>query len=100
MVGSELAFCAATTLIGGGVFKGPQFTRAVILCAVWWYLMFPVSYRDLELMLHDCGVAVDHTTSFNRIQTQSPSEIILFPGGAFVLSGGWMPSVEMRGRSG
>jgi transposase-like protein len=26
-----------------------------------WYLMFPVSYRDLELMLADRGVEVDHT---------------------------------------
>jgi len=27
-----------------------------------WYLMFPISYRDLELMLQDRGVEVDHTT--------------------------------------
>ena len=33
-----------------------------------WYLMFPISYRDLELMLQDCGVLVDHTTVFRRIQ--------------------------------
>jgi transposase-like protein len=30
--------------------------------------MFPVSYRDLELMLQDRGVAVDHTTIFRWIQ--------------------------------
>jgi transposase-like protein len=29
-----------------------------------WYLMFPISYRDLELMLLDRGVEVDHTTIF------------------------------------
>jgi hypothetical protein len=34
----------------------------VILWAVRWYLMFPTSYRDLELMLLDCGVSVDHST--------------------------------------
>ena len=33
-----------------------------------WYLMFPVSYRDLELMLLDRGVEVDHTTIFRWIQ--------------------------------
>jgi transposase-like protein len=33
-----------------------------------WYLMFPVSYRDLELMLQDRGVEVDHTTIFRWIQ--------------------------------
>jgi transposase, IS6 family len=30
--------------------------------------MFPVSYRDLELMLLDGGVEVDHTTIFRWIQ--------------------------------
>jgi hypothetical protein len=37
-------------------FKGRQFTAEVILWAVRWYLMFPISYRDLELMLLDRGV--------------------------------------------
>src|ERR1700677_944126 len=36
--------------------------------AVRWYLMFPVSYRDLELMVLDRGVEVDHTTIFRWIQ--------------------------------
>lgn len=43
-------------------FKGRHFTAEVILWAVRWYLMFPVSYRDLELMLADRGVTVDHST--------------------------------------
>jgi len=46
----------------GKAFKGRQFTAEVILWAVRWYLMFPISYRDLELMLQDRGVEVDHTT--------------------------------------
>jgi IS6 family transposase len=33
-----------------------------------WYLMFPISYRDLELMLLDRGIEVDHTTIFRWIQ--------------------------------
>jgi transposase, IS6 family len=49
-------------------FKGRQFTAEVILWAVRWYLMFPISYRDLELMLLDRGVEVNHTTIFRRIQ--------------------------------
>ena len=40
----------------GKAFKGRQFTAEVILWAVRWYLMFPISYRDLELMLQDRGV--------------------------------------------
>ena len=52
----------------GNCFKGRQFTADVILWAVRWNLMFPVSYRDLELMLLDRGVEVDHTTIFRWIQ--------------------------------
>jgi transposase, IS6 family len=52
----------------GRWFKGRQFTAEVILWAVRWYLMFPVSYRDLALMLQERGVAVDHTTIFRWIQ--------------------------------
>ena len=53
-------------------FKGRQFTVEVILWAVRWYLMFPISYRDLELMLADRGVSVDHTTVFRWIQAYAP----------------------------
>ena len=51
----------------GNCFKGRQFTAEVILWAARWYLI-PVSYRDLELMLLDRGVEVDHTTIFRWIQ--------------------------------
>ncbi|MFC7478499.1 IS6 family transposase [Dankookia sp. GCM10030260] len=56
----------------GGSFKGRQFIAEVILWAVRWYLMFPISYRDLELMLADRGVGVDHTTIFRWIQAYAP----------------------------
>ena len=49
-------------------FKGRQFTAEVILWAVRWYPMFPISYRDLALMPRDRGVEVDHTTIFRWIQ--------------------------------
>jgi transposase, IS6 family len=38
-------------------FKGRQFTAEVILWAMRRYLMFPISSRDLALMLQDRGVA-------------------------------------------
>jgi transposase-like protein len=55
-------------VVQGKDFKGRQFAAEVILWAVRWYLMFPISYRDLELMLLDRGVEVDHTTIFRWIQ--------------------------------
>ena len=53
-------------------FKSRQFTAEVILWAVRWYLMYPISYRDLELMLQDRGVDISHTTIFRWIQTYAP----------------------------
>ena len=49
-------------------FRGFRFPAEVILWAVRWYLQFPISYRDLERMLTDRGVAVDHTTMYRRVQ--------------------------------
>jgi transposase-like protein len=53
-------------------FRGRQFTAEVILWALRWYLQFPISYRDLERMLADRGVVVDHTTIFRWIQVYAP----------------------------
>ena len=61
------------TLVGlDRPFKGRQFTAEVILWAVRWYLMFPISYRDLALMLQDRGVEVAHTTLFRWVQAYAP----------------------------
>ena len=43
-------------------FKGAQFPREVILHAVFFYVRYAVSYRDLEEILAERGVVVDHAT--------------------------------------
>lgn len=43
-------------------FKGAQFPKEVILFAVIFYVRYTVSYRDLEEILADRGVLVDHAT--------------------------------------
>ena len=53
-------------------FRGCRFPAEVILWAVRWYLAFPLSYRDLERMLADRGVAVDHTTMYRWVQRFAP----------------------------
>jgi hypothetical protein len=53
-------------------FGGRHFTADVILWAVRWYLQFPISYRDLERMLADRGVFVDHTTVSRWTQRYAP----------------------------
>ena len=53
-------------------FRGFRFPAEVILGAVRWYLQFPISYRDLEAMLADRGVAVDHTTMYRWVPRFAP----------------------------
>ena len=43
-------------------FKGSQFEREIILWAVRWYIAYPISYRQLEEMMSERGVTVDHST--------------------------------------
>ncbi|MDM7853200.1 IS6 family transposase [Pseudochrobactrum kiredjianiae] len=43
-------------------FKGAHFPKSVILYAVFFYVRYPVSYRDLQEILVERGVSVDHAT--------------------------------------
>src|SRR5918997_351427 len=44
------------------MFKGRHFDRSVILLCVRWYLAYSLSLRDLEEMMGERGVQVDHAT--------------------------------------
>jgi putative transposase len=44
------------------VFKGRHFDRSVILLCVRWYLAYSLSLRDIEEMMAERGVSVDHAT--------------------------------------
>lgn len=43
-------------------FKGRHFENVIILWGVRWYVAYPISYRQLEEMMEERGVAVDHST--------------------------------------
>jgi transposase-like protein len=53
-------------------FKGRHFTGEVILWAVRWYCRYGISYRDLEEMLAERGIDVDHTTIYRWVQRYAP----------------------------
>jgi len=40
-------------------FKGAHYPKSVILFAVFFYLRYPVSYRDLEEIIEERGVDVE-----------------------------------------
>ena len=43
-------------------FKWRHFEADIILLCVRWYLHYALSYRDLEEMMAERGIAVDHST--------------------------------------
>jgi IS6 family transposase len=53
-------------------FKWRHFAGQVILWAVRWYCRYGISYRDLEEMLRERGVEVDHTTLYRWVQRYAP----------------------------
>jgi transposase, IS6 family len=54
------------------LFKWRHFEADIILCAVRWYLRYALSYRDVEELLRERGVWVDHTTVFRWVQRYAP----------------------------
>lgn len=53
-------------------FKWRHFKGEIILWAVRWYCKYGISYRDLEEMMKERGVDVDHTTLYRWVQTYAP----------------------------
>ena len=53
-------------------FKFRPFQGAIILWAVRWYCRYGISYRDLEDMLEERGIDVDHTTIYRWVHHYAP----------------------------
>ena len=53
-------------------FAGFRFPKEVILLAVRWYLRYGLSYRDIEELLAERGVDVDHVTIYRWVQRFTP----------------------------
>ena len=51
--------------------KWRHFHRDIVLLNVRWYLAYPLSYRNLEEMMQDRGIKIDHTTIFRWVQAYS-----------------------------
>jgi transposase-like protein len=61
-----------------GLFKWRQFEPEVILLAVGWYLRFSLSYRDVEELLAERGLLVDHVTVWRWVQRYAPGTAATF----------------------
>ena len=69
-----------------------RFPPDVILLAVRWYLRYGLSYRDVEELLAERGVDVDHVTVYRWVQRFTPLLIEAARGRAVtvsVIAGSW-----------
>src|SRR4051812_2409877 len=52
--------------------KGQHFEASLIVQAVSWYLRYPLSYRDIEELFLERGLAVDHATLNRWVLAYAP----------------------------
>jgi transposase, IS6 family len=53
-------------------FKWRHFEAEIILLCIRWYLRYALSYRDLEELMLERGLHVDHTTIYRWVQHYAP----------------------------
>ncbi len=54
------------------IFKYRHFKFEIIIWAVRWYCKYGISYRELEEMMEERGVEIDHTTIYRWVQYYAP----------------------------
>ena len=59
-------------MISDSPFKWRHFEGQIILLCVRWYLRYCLSYRDLEEMMAERGLNLDHTTIYRWVQRYAP----------------------------
>ncbi|MGH8324546.1 MAG: IS6 family transposase, partial [Steroidobacteraceae bacterium] len=52
--------------------KGRHFEGEIVLWAVRWYCRCGIGYRDLERMMGERGVSVDHSATYRWVQRYAP----------------------------
>jgi len=58
--------------VAASEFAGFRFPPEVIVLAVRWYLRYGLSYRDVEELLAERGIDVDHVTVYRWVQRFTP----------------------------
>src|SRR5690606_38854027 len=71
------------------MFKGRHFDRSVILLCVRWYLAYNLSLRNLEEMMAERGISVDHATIHRWVIRYSPELLEGFNRRKRAVTGRW-----------
>jgi transposase-like protein len=83
------------------VFKGRHFDRSVILLCVRWYLAYNLSLRNLEEMMAERGISVDHATVHRWVIRYPPELLERFNQRKRPVTGKWHIDeiyIKVRGR--
>ena len=54
------------------LYRGRHFEDVIIMLCVRWYLRYSLSYRDLEEIMAERGLSVDHVTIWRWVQRYAP----------------------------
>src|SRR6266849_3094185 len=54
------------------LFRGRHFQDEIIVLCLRWYLRYSLSYRDLEEMMAERGLSLDHSTIWRWVQRYAP----------------------------
>ena len=54
------------------LFKGRHFEAEIIVLCVRWYLRYPLSFRQLEEIMAERNLSVDHVTIWRWVQRNAP----------------------------
>jgi hypothetical protein len=83
------------------MFKGRHFDRTVILLCVRWYLAYNLSLRDLEEMMAERGISVDHATIHRGVIRYSPKLLKRYTSRKRAVTAKWHVDeayIKVRGR--
>jgi transposase-like protein len=83
------------------MFKGRHFDRTVILLCIRWYLAYNLSLRNLEEMMAERGIKVDHATIHRWVVRYSPELLKRFNARKRIAAGKWHIDetyIKVRGR--
>ncbi|TPJ32718.1 IS6 family transposase [Mesorhizobium sp. B2-6-5] len=83
------------------MFKGRHFDQSVILLCVRWYLAYNLSLRDLEEMMAERGLSVDHSTVHRWVVGFAPQLLERFNRRKRTVTGKWHLDetyIKVRGR--
>src|SRR5689334_5479743 len=71
-VAAKIWYCEPMKSCRPPLFWKRKFEPQVIVTCVRWYLRFSLSLRDLEALMAERGLTVDHTTIWRWVQTYGP----------------------------